>query len=217
MEAPLLANIMLDDLDHELEKRGHPFVKTKRAGERVLVSMRRYIQTRLHLVVNEKKSAVDLPWKRKILGFSFHKRQGTVKIRIATQAIKKFKSKVRKMTRRTTHGIITEVIKEVNIYLTGWSGYFQLAETNSVFRDLDGWTRHQLRQIIWKRWKRGKTRFKNLVELGITKEVAMIGAKSAGPWGMSNNVVVKLALNNTYWEEQGLKSILTCVTNLRRV
>lgn len=225
--SPLLANIMLDDLDHELEKRGHPFVryaddmtifvKSQRAGERVLVSLRRYIQTKLKLVVNEKKSAVDLPWKRKILGFSFFKRQGTVKIRIATPAIKKFKSKIRKMTRRTTHGIITEILKGVNIYLIGWAGYFQLAETDSVFRDLDAWTRHRLRQIIWKRWKRGKTRYNKLVELGIPKDLAMVGAKAAGPWGMANNFVVTMALDNAYWKEQGLISTLTRVTNLRRV
>jgi group II intron reverse transcriptase/maturase len=225
--SPLLANIMLDDLDHELEKRGHPFVlyaddmtifvKSKRAGERVLDSMRRYIQNRLRLKVNEKKSAVDLPWRRKILGFSFYKRQGTVRVRIAKQAIKKFKAKIRKMTRRTTHGTITEIIQGTNIYLTGWSGYFHLAETNSVFMELDEWVRHRLRQIIWKRWKRGTTRFRKLVELGIPREKAAMGAKSASYWKMSNNFMVKFALNNTYWDEQGLKSILTCVVSLRKV
>lgn len=225
--SPLLANIMLDDLDHDLEKRGHPFiryaddmtifVKSKRAGERVLESMRRYIQDKLHLKVNEEKSAVDRPWKRKLLGFSFCKIKGTVKIRIAKQALKKFKSKVRKMTRRTTHGTITKIVQEVNIYLAGWTGYFHLAETNSVFSDLDGWVRHRLRQIIWKRWKRGTTRFKKLVELGIPKEKAAMGAKSAGPWEMSNSFIVQFALNNNYWNEQGLKSILTRVTSLRKV
>jgi RNA-directed DNA polymerase len=225
--SPLLANIMLDDMDHELEKRGHPFVryadditifvKSKRAGERVLSSMRGYIQTRLHLLVNEGKSAVGRPGRRKILGFSFYKRQGTVKIRIAKQAIKKFKSKVRKMTRRTTHGTITEIIKGMNIYLTGWTGYYHLAETGSVFMDLDEWVRHRLRQIIWKRWKQGRTRFRKLINLGIPKEKAAIGAKGAGYWGMSNNYIVKFALNNAYWGELGLKSILTCVENFRTV
>ena len=225
--SPLPANIMLDDPDHELEKRGHPFVryaddmtifvKSERAGERVLESMRKYIHNKLHLKVNEEKSAVRKVWQSKILGFSFYRKDGIVKIRIAKHVLKKCKARIRRITRRTRHGLIRDIVKETNIYLTGWTGYFHLADTNFVLRDLDGWVRHRLRQIIWKRWKRGKTRFRNLVEPGIPPEEAAIGAKCAGPWAMSNVSIVKFALNNSYWEEQGLKSILTRAISLRKV
>lgn len=225
--SPLLANIMLDDLDHELEKRGHPFVryaddmtifvKSPRAGERVMESMRKYIQIKLHLKVNEGKSAVRKVWQSKILGFSFYRKDGIVKIRIAKQALKKCKSRIRKITRRTRHGLIQDIVKETNVYITGWTGYFHLADTRSVFIALDGWLRHRLRQIVWKRWKRGKTRFRKLVELGIPPDEAANGAKCSSPWRMANAQVVKFALNNTYWEEQGLKNIITCVNSLRKV
>jgi len=225
--SPLLANIMLDDLDHELEKRRHPFVryaddmtifvKSERAGERVLANTKRYIETKLRLKVNDKKTAVRKAWQTKILGFSFYWYKGVVRIRIAKQALQKCKARIRKLTRRTRHGLILEIVKETNVYLTGWIGYFQLADTNSVLRDLDGWVRHRLRQIVWKRWKRGKTRFANLVELGIPKEEASIGVRGTSPWHMANVSIVKFALDNAYWEEQGLRSVLTCANSLRKV
>ncbi len=149
--SPLLANIMLDDLDKELEKRGHQFaryaddcniyVRSQRAGERVMASVREYLEKRLRLKVNEEKSAVERPWKRKFLGFSLWKSKDGYKIRLAPQTVKRFKEKVRRLTNRNRTQNMEERIKNLNGYLRGWLGYFRLIETPSVLRDLESWVR----------------------------------------------------------------------------
>lgn len=224
--SPLLANIMLDDLDKELEKRGHHFVryadditiyvKSRRAGERVLLSVWKFIENRLNLKVNEDKSMVDRPGKRKLLGFSFFDRDGKPRIRIAKQALKQCRSNLRKLTRRGREGTLLTVIEEINTYTRGWFTYFQLAQTPSVFGSLDEWLRRRLRQMIWKRWKQGITRFKELVSLGIPKDRAALGAYGNSSWRMSISPVVQTALSNSYFKKHGLQSLLTCYHKIQR-
>lgn len=222
--SPLLANIMLDDLDKELTKRQHRFVryadditiyvKSKRAGERVLESIRKFIEKKLNLKVNEDKSTVDRPGKRKLLGFSFFTREGKPRIRIAKQALLRCRSNLRRLTRRGREGTLLTVIEEINTYTRGWFTYFKLAQTQSVFGALDEWLRRRLRQMIWKRWKQGRTRFKQLIVLGIPRDKAALGAGGTSPWRMAVSPVVQAALSNTYLQQQGLQSLLTCYQDL---
>ena len=174
--SPLLSNIALDELDKELEKRGHKFVryaddcniyvKSKRAGERTMASVQRFIEGKLRLKVNEKKSAVDRPWKRKFLGFSFTSSEEP-KVRIARESIKRMKKKVREITSRKMPYPMEYRIEKLNQYLIGWCGYFALADTKSIFGKLDSWIRRRLRMCLWKSWKKPKTRIRNLIKLGL--------------------------------------------------
>jgi group II intron reverse transcriptase/maturase len=215
--SPLLSNIMLDDLDKELEKRGHKFVryaddcniyvKTERAGKRVMDSVSQFLEGKLKLKVNRQKSKVNRASKVKFLGFSFYKYRGEVRIRVATKTLQRFRDRMRRMTRRTRSGKMEEVIREVNQYMRGWIGYFRLADTPSVFEELDGWIRRRLRQMVWKRWKRGRTRYRELVALGVPRERAALGAVGKSPWRMSKTPVVNEALNNAHWRKLGLESI----------
>ena len=208
---------MLDDLDKELEKRGHEFVryaddcniyvKTQRAGERVMESVKAFLERKLKLKVNPKKSKVDRASRVKYLGFSFFKRNGEVLIRAANRSRERFCEKLRRLTKRTRSGKLAEVIQEINRYTMGWIGYYRLANTPSVYEDLDSWIRRRLRQIIWKRWKRGTTRYKELVKLGIPKWQAQGGAGGKSPWRMSKSPVINEALSNAYFRNSGLKSI----------
>ena len=223
--SPLLANIMLDDLDKELERRGHRFVRyaddcniyvrSRRTGERVLASVRRFLSERLSLKVNEAKSTVDRPWKLKFLGFSFYKRKGDVIVRVATATLHRFRAKIRQLTKRTRHGKLEQVIQAVNQYTMGWIGYFRLSDARSVFEELDGWVRRRLRQLVWKRWKRGTTRWRELVKLGVPARMAGLGAVQHGPWRMAASPVVTMALSNAYWQKQGLRSITERYHQLR--
>jgi len=223
--SPLLANIMLDDLDEELERRGHRFVRyaddcniyvrSKRAGERVLNSVRRFLEQKLSLKVNAQKSAVDRPWKRKFVGFSFYWRDGQVRVRVARQALDRCREKLRQLTRRTRHGTLEEIIQNINEYTMGWIGYFRLADTPSVFADIDEWLRRRLRQLLWKRWKQGKTRWRRLVALGVPPDQAAGGAAGRSPWRMAASPVVSRALNNAYWQKQGLGNIAERYHQLR--
>jgi len=223
--SPLLANIMLDDLDHELERRGHRFVRyaddcniyvrSSRAGERVMNSLRQFLEQKLSLKVNEKKSAVARPAKRKFLGFSFFRRKGEVRVRIATPALDRCREKLRQLTRRTRHGKLADVIQDINQYLMGWVGYFRLADTPSVFAQLEEWLRRRLRQLVWKRWKRGKTRWRELVALGVPPDQAGLGAVGTSPWRMAASPVVNMGLSNAYWRKQGLRSLTERYHQLR--
>lgn len=217
--SPLLSNIMLDDLDKELEKRGHRFaryaddcniyVKSQRAGERVMANVRRFLEERLSLKVNEQKSAVDRPWKRKFLGFSFFQRKkGEPACRVAPQALARLKTKLRDLTHRTTHEPLEEIIRRVNEYTMGWMGYYRLADTPSVFKEVDEWLRRRLRQLVWKRWKRPHARKRNLVALGVPPSSAHEAASSGkGYWRLAASPPVQQALSNAYWRHQGLRSL----------
>ena len=224
--SPLLSNIMLDDLDKELEKRGHKFVryaddcnvyvKTQRAGERVMGSVVQFLEKKLKLKVNRQKSKVDRARRNKFLGFSFYRYRGEVRIRVATRSLQRFRQRMRRMTRRTRSGKVEDIIREMNQYLRGWIGYFRLADTPSVFEDLDSWIRRRLRQMVWKRWKRGRTRYRELVALGVPRERAALGAVGTSPWRMSRTPVVNEALSNAYLQKLGLEGIGQRYRHLRQ-
>jgi RNA-directed DNA polymerase len=215
--SPLLSNIVLDELDSKLEKRGHKFVryaddcniyvKTKKAGNRVMNSVTSFIEKKLKLKVNLDKSAVDRPWRRKFLGFSFtiHKEP---KVRIAKESVKRMKNKIREITSRKKPYSLEYRIKKINQYLMGWCGYFALADTPSVFRNFDSWIRRRLRMCIWKAWKSPKTKVRKLTGLGIPKGKAYEwGNTRKAYWRVSCSPILNRALDNSYWNHQGLKSL----------
>ena len=223
--SPLLSNVMLDDLDKELEKRGHKFVRyaddcniyvmTQRAGERVMESVRSFLEKKLKLKVNPKKSKVDKAQRVKFLGFSFYKYKGEILIRVAGRSLERFRDKLRRLTRRTRSGKLEDLIQEINTYIVGWIGYYRQAKTPSIYEELDKWIRRRLRQMIWKRWKRGTTRFRELVRLGVPKRWAQEGAGGKSPWYMSASPVINQALSNGYFRDLGLVSIKTRYQVLR--
>jgi RNA-directed DNA polymerase len=223
--SPLLSNIMLDDLDRELEVCGHKFVryaddcniyvKTQRAGERVLEGVKQFLEKKLKLKVNPKKSKVEKATKAKFLGFSFWKRKREVFVRIANRAKERFMEKMRNLTRRTRSGTLESILMEVNQYTRGWMAYFRLATTPSVFQELDEWTRRRLRQLLWKRWKRGTTRYRELVRLGVPNERAALGAIGTSPWRMAHSPVVHEALSNAFWRSSGLEGLVPRYNQLR--
>ena len=194
--SPLLANVILDDLDKELERRGHKFVRyaddanvyvrSKRAGERVMESVKRFVEGRLKLKVNAQKSAVDRPWKRKFLGFSFTWEK-TTRIRIASKTVKRFKDKIRQLTCRSRGISMQRRLLDLNTYLRGWVGYFRLADTPSVLNSLDEWIRRRLRICLLKQWKKPGTKRRELVALGIPDEWAtLISSSRKGYWRLAN-------------------------------
>jgi RNA-directed DNA polymerase len=216
--SPLLSNLLLDDLDRELERRGLRFVryaddcniyvKSERAGQRVMENVKRFLTRKLRLKVNESKSAVARPKDRKFLGFSFTSGE-VVKRRIAPQAIQRFKERIRELPRRTRGISIERMIEELRPYMIGWRGYFGFCETSSTLRDLESWTRRRLRCFLWKQWKRGKARFKELRDRGIGKGLAAKTAGSAhGPWRLSNSKALHNALPNSFFETFGLPRIV---------
>jgi RNA-directed DNA polymerase len=225
--SPLLSNIVLDELDRELEKRGHYFVryaddcniyvKTRKAGERVKASVTEFIETKLKLKVNQAKSAVDRPWKRKFLGFSFSVDKKP-KVRVAKQSLQKAKAKIREITSRKKPMKMEERIKELNQYLVGWCGYFALADTTSIFQELDSWIRRRLRMCLWKQWKKPKTKVKRLVSLGVPKDKAFEwGNTRKGYWRIACSPILHRTLDNQYWKSNGLKSLMDRYNSLRNI
>jgi group II intron reverse transcriptase/maturase len=225
--SPLLSNIVLDELDKELERRGHKFVryaddcniyvKSKRAGLRTMANIQRFIEGKLRLKVNEKKSAVDRPWKRKFLGFSFtsHKEP---KVRIAKESLKRMKNKVREITSRKMPYPMEYRIQKLNQYLMGWCGYFALADTKSIFLELDKWIRRRLRMCLWKNWKKPKTKIRNLIQLGVPQWQAYEwGNTRKSYWRISNSPILHRTLGNSYWRNQGLKSLEARYEDLRQL
>jgi RNA-directed DNA polymerase len=207
--SPLLSNLMLDVLDKELEKRGHRFVRyaddcniyvrSQRAGERVMESIEQFLARRLKLKVNKVKSAVAKPSVRKFLGFSFTGGEQPRR-RIAPQAIARLKAKVRELTRRTCGKSLSQVAKELSCYLIGWRAYFGFCETPSVLRDLDQWVRRRLRAIAWKQWKNGRARYQRLRRLGVDRDLAARTAGSShGPWRLSVTPALHIALPKAFF------------------
>ena len=208
--SPLLSNIVLDEFDRELERRGLRFaryaddcniyVRSQRAGERVMESLKRFLATTLKLKVNEQKSAVARPWARKFLGFSFTS-AGIPKRRIAPKAVDRFKKRVRELTSRTRGVSIERMAEELTRYLRGWIGYFGKCETPSVLLGLEQWLRRRLRSAIWKQWKRGTTRFAELRKRGVNRDLAAKTAGSGhGPWRLANSPALSIALPNAYFD-----------------
>ena len=218
MLSPLLSNLLLDEWDRELERRGHRFVryaddcniyvKSERAGQRVMEGMKRFLARKLRLKVNESKSSVARPKDLKFLGFSFTSGE-VVKRRIAPQSIKRFKARIRELTRRTRGISIERMIEGLRRYMIGWRSYFGFCETPSILRDLESWTRRRLRCFQWKQWKRGTVRFKELRRKGIGKDLAAKTAGSAhGPWRLSHSPALSIAMPNAFFTSLRLPSLV---------
>jgi RNA-directed DNA polymerase len=213
--SPLLSNIVLDELDKELEKRGLNFVryaddfviycKSKKAVERVKESITKFITVRLKLKVNEEKSSVSRPWLRKFLGFTFISMYGKTKIRIHVKAIKRFKERVRELTDRNCGKSLQQVIEQLNQYLRGWWNYYRLTEARHIFKSLNGWIIRRLRCLVWKQWKNPRTKVRNLKKLGISHKYAVsCGNARKKHWRMSRVKWVIIALPNKYFILKGL-------------
>lgn len=224
--SPLLSNIMLNDLDKELELREHKFVryaddfqiyvKSERAGKRVMESVTRFLEDKLHLKVNQRKSAVDYAWKRTFLGFSFYKRQGEVRIRLASKTLKKFKERIREKTSRRISISMEERINKLNRYLKGWIGYFHIADMKTHLKKIESWIRRRLRMCIWKQWKNIKTRIKKLKQLGLSNEEAAKYSNSRkGYWRLSNSYQINSTLSNKFWSKKGLVDLIAVYSKHR--
>jgi len=213
--SPLLANVLLDEWDQQLEARGHKFcryaddcniyVKSKRAGERVMSWCVAFLEGRLRLQVNADKSAVDRPWNRKFLGLSVTNGREP-KIRIAAKSRERFEDRVRDITSRRRGIAIERMVRELNRYLQGWFGYFRLSETPSVLEELDGWIRRRLRCFLLKQWRPGRGRRKALHRLGVA-DARMISGSRKGPWRLSKSKAVQQGLTKTYLQTLGLVSL----------
>jgi RNA-directed DNA polymerase len=212
--SPLLANLLLDRMDRELERRGHRFVRyaddcniyvrSRRAGNRVMQSVSEFLSKRLKLKVNEAKSAVARPWRRKFLGFSFSNRD--LRRRISPEAIERFKEKVRVITRRTRGRSIKGIAAELEQYLRGWKAYFGFAEALSPLKELDSWIRRRLRCYLWKQW--GGRGYRELRKRGVSRDLAWNTAKSAhGPWRLSRSPGLAFALTARYFSGLGVPTL----------
>jgi RNA-directed DNA polymerase len=212
--SPLLSNIVLDELDQELEKRGHKFaryaddcniyVRSERAGHRVMQSLRQLITVKLRLRINENKSAVARPQERKFLGFTFT--AGVMPLRkIAPKAMQRFKSKIREITDRTRGRTLEEVLQELNGYLDGWRGYFGFSETPQVLKSLDGWIRRRVRAYLWTQWKTFRRRREALLRLKVNRQDATkLAASRKGTWRISHSKPLDAALSTRYFDSIGL-------------
>jgi RNA-directed DNA polymerase len=215
--SPLLSNVLLDDLDQELTRRGlrfvryaddcNVYVRSRRAGERVMESITRYLTMRLKLKVNEQKSAVARPQARKFLGFSLTAGK-MPKRRIAPKAIDRFKKRVRELTRRTRGVSLEEMVANLTRYLRGWKGYFSFCETPSVLRDLDSWIQRRLRAVAWKQWRLGRTKFAELRARNVAHNLAAQTAGSChGAWRLSKSPALNIAFPTKYFVSLGLPKL----------
>jgi RNA-directed DNA polymerase len=208
--SPLLANIVLDELDKELERRGLRFVRyaddvaiyvrTPKAAERVKRSVSRFITGKLKLVVNEEKSEVSRPWHSKYLGFRITRYMGKTRTGIHAKSLQKFRRKVREITARERGQDLTRIVGELNSYVRGWAGYFRPGLSATLAETLDHWIRQRLRAYVWKQWKLPRTRVRNLMARGIARHWAMmVGNTRKGPWRLSRNGTVCAALPDDWF------------------
>lgn len=216
--SPLLSNIILNELDKELTKRGLKFcryaddcniyVKSRKAAERVMASITRFLEEELRLKVNKEKSAVDRPWKLKFLGFSFYRKKGETGIRVHPQSVIKLKAKLKAVTGRSNAMGVKERIVKLKQIITGWVNYFGIADMGSLVKELDEWLRRRIRMCYWKRWKKIKTRHDNLVKLGIDRHKAWEYANTRkGYWRISNSPILARTLTNERLKKQGFPTI----------
>lgn len=223
--SPLLSNILLDELDKELERRGHKFcryaddcniyVRSQAAGERVMKSVTEFLSKRLRLKVNAEKSAVARPWERKFLGYSmtWHKQP---RLKVAPESIRRLKAKVRTIFREGRGRSLSQVIKDLNQLLRGWIQYFRLAEVKGIFEELDGWLRRKLRCLLWRQWKRPFTRAKNLMKRGLSKLRALKSAMNGrGAWWNAGASHLNEAFPKSYFDRLGLISLLDQLRKLQ--
>ena len=210
----MLANVVLDELDWELDRRGHRFVRyaddcnilvrSKRAGKRVMASVTRFIGKSLRLTVNPLKSAVDRPMNRKFLGFTVS--SNGAKLKVADKAIEKLKNRVRELTRRTRGTSIGAVVAELRETLLGWKAYFGITEVLSPLRDIDKWIRRKLRCYLWKQW--GPSGYRQLRKRGVSAREAWNTSKSAhGPWRLSKTPALTIALPLSFFKKLGLPDV----------
>jgi RNA-directed DNA polymerase len=216
--SPLLSNILLDDLDKELEKRGHKFcryaddcniyVGSKAAGDRVLERITQFLERKLRLTVNATKSAVDRPWKRRFLGYSMTWEEST-RLKPSPMNVQRLKDSIRDLMRRGRGRRLDRVIAELTPKLRGWGNYFKLAEVKKVFEDLDGWIRRRLRNMLWRQWKKPKTRYRNLKARGLSEDLARRTALGGhGPWFASGTKAMNVAFPKKFFDDLGLVSLL---------
>jgi RNA-directed DNA polymerase len=223
--SPLLSNIMLDDLDKELERRGHRFcryaddcniyVKSELAAERVMASITKFLEKKLRLKVNAKKSAVRRPWKLKFLSYSttFDRKP---RLKVSEQAVKRLQTSLREMFSEARGKAIAKVIQELSPKLRGWVNYFKCAEVKNIFEELDGWIRRKLRCIIWRQWKRVHTRAKNLMKAGLQEARAWQAATNGrGPWWNAGASHMHEAFKKVYFDKMGLVSLLDSIMAIR--
>jgi len=220
--SPLLANVLLDEVDKELERRGHAFVRyaddcnvyvrSRRAGERVMELLRRLV-TRLRLRVNETKSAVDLARNRKILGYSFwYSKGGMARLKVAGRALETMKERVRRITRRTCGRSVEQVVKDLRDYLPGWKAYFSLSEAQGTLYELDKWIRHRLRAIHLKHWKRGKTVFREMRQRGASIQLAATVAANTRRWWRNSAMSLHVVLPVRYFDQLGVPRLHTATS-----
>jgi group II intron reverse transcriptase/maturase len=214
--SPLLSNILLDELDKELERRGHRFcryaddcniyLQTKNSAERVMTSMTQYLEEQLKLTVNRNKSAVDRPWNRSFLGYSmtFHKKP---RLKVAATSVKRHKARIKGILRQGRGRTLTKVIEELGPAMRGWINYYQHAEVKGLFEELDQWIRRKLRCILWRQWKRPRTRAKRMMQGGLTEAHAFCSAYNGrGPWWNAGASHMNLARPTSYFSKAGLLS-----------
>jgi RNA-directed DNA polymerase len=211
--SPLLSNLLLDELDKELEQRGHRFVRyaddcniyvrSERAGERVMAGTKRFLERRLRLKVNEQKSAVGKPSERKFLGYSFTS-EAAPRRKIAKQSVQRFKERVRELTKRGRN--LQLVVTDLTRYLRGWAGYYGWCETKSQLRELDGWTRRRLRSYIWRQWQHPRRRYRILRRHDVPARQAW-QVVHFGPWRASRSQALSRVLSNAYFRALGLASV----------
>jgi RNA-directed DNA polymerase len=224
--SPLLSNVMLDDLDWELDRRGHRFVRfaddgriyvqSRRAGERVMASVTQYVEQRLKLRVSREKSVVDRATKRPFLGFGFRYRGGEVKVTVAPKSQNRAKGRLRELTSRRWGVSMERRIFEINRFTVGWTAYYWYADTPWPFEKLDKWLRRRLRQVRWKEWNRVRAKRRKLIALGIPEGDAHRWACSRkGYWRISSSQVLHVALPNAYWTNLGLEGFLEPYRRLR--
>jgi group II intron reverse transcriptase/maturase len=215
--SPLLANVLLDEVDKELERRGHAFVRyaddlnvyvrTQRSGDRVMTSLRKLFG-KLKLRVNETKSKVRRATASKFLGFSFWIAAGrTIRRRVAPQAIARMKQRVRELTRRSAGRSLAQMCKPLGRYLSGWRAYFRLADTPRAFADIDGWVRHRLRVVQLKHWKRGRVIYRELIARGMPPEAARRVAANSRRWWRNSAMALNMALPNDLFKRLGVPKL----------
>lgn len=215
--SPLLSNILLDELDKELERRGHRFcryaddanvyVRSKAAGERVMGSLGKFLEQRLRLKLNRNKSVVDRPWRRTFLGYSMTSNKEP-KLKVARDALQRAKGDLKALFRRGRGRSLTRVIGEVNQFTRGWVGYFRLAETKNIFEETDEWLRRRCRWLLWRQWKKPRTRFKRMVQFGLDVERAKLSAGNGrGPWWNSGTSHMNASVPVVWLTAQGLLSL----------
>jgi group II intron reverse transcriptase/maturase len=217
--SPLLSNILLDDLDKELERRGHGFcryaddvniyVRSQRAGERAMRSLTRYVEEELKLKINPETSAVARPWKRTFLGFTFRKVWGKMIVSVADKSWKGFRIQAKDLFRKGRGQNLERFIREtLNPYLRGWIQYFRSGTSKRELTSQDFWIRRHLRCLIWRQWKRPETRFNHLRKRGCPKDRALLAYKRRGPWWCSGTPALTQTLNPTYFKQLGLFNLL---------